>query len=378
MEKASFLKSIRYINKKVKSLKIIDDLIESFRGLKNYFINNPIFHFKEQIVHSFKFTRDLLKTITYDSKDMYPDYVVNLKSHVKILVEFGNNLDLLDNDELVDIAEFNCLCTLFCCTVSIEFPLDDDSYENYKKILQKDNNYFRGHSDSAYELIPSIYRKLKTNKNILKNDFVLEKYKEYGYYQKYIKLFNNDKEKDVDYEMMSFIQHSAAYSPLLDITSNIDIATIFACSCGVTNPNEYEDKDASIYIFMFQEEASGSDEDLNIHWIPTKLTFKTEIKPGKPLFTCSPRDFETKYSVKTEYTNDRMKYQKGAFLFFNECFIVNGHLLIPFQQIITVKIDIPKQMKKALYKSLVKQNNFYSLSYLLEPYEFISDFLSDY
>lgn len=377
MKKEEFQKALRSLNNRIFELKIIQDIVSSFKELKRFFIDNSIDNYKQDIIKSFKKNRGTLSIITNEGGNLYPDYVTKMKANAKKIVDYGDDFSSLNNSDFLEIAKFNCLSTLFSCTVSTELVFSIDEYNAYKKVFSGSEYYYRGQCDSSYELIPSFYRKLKTSQKNIDNDFVLEKYKVYGFYQRYITLFNDEKDKDLDYEMMSYIQHSAAYSPLLDVTSSLDIAMIFACSGIATNPNEYDEKDASFYIFKMKEIDYTKDEKLNIHWLSEKLKFDTEIKPGRPLFVCSASDFAAKYTLKTEYTNDRMKYQKGAFLLFSDGYIVNGHFLIPYHQMYIIKVIVPKEIKKALYQKLVKKNKFYTTSYLMEPYSFISDFLSN-
>lgn len=374
MEKETFLKCVKSINKIIFKIPVIKDLLNDFGNIKEYFINHPIEGKRGEICSSFFKTLGFLGDVTMNSKSIYPDYVSKMEPYRKKISEFGTDLSSLSFTDLIEIVKFNCLATLFLCTVSIEFDMEND-FGEIKKLFNGKDYYFRGQDDSKYGLLPTFYRNLETSKKVIDNDFVKEKYIEYGFYKKFDKLFSNKKDPEVDYKMMSYVQHCAAFSPLLDLTSSINIATIFSCAGKNMNPNEYMKKKSSLFIFRFFKNAGQNIESLNIRWIDKKLDFHTEIEKGVPLFVCSPLNFETQYSVTTECTNDRMKYQKGAFLYVNKGFVVNGHLLIPSHQILIIKININPDEKKKLYLKLSKKYPYYGSSFLMDPYSYLGDFL---
>jgi hypothetical protein len=186
--------------------------------------------------------------------------------------------------------------------------------------------FYRGHSDSSFKLLPSIYRKnsfIRNEDKIFKeiilrtpNDFINEK---------------------TAIEKLVKMQHYGIPTRLLDISSNPFIALYFACK-------EHPDKDGEIIIFKIpkneikfydsdtvsiianlSKRQSNFDisliDDLKLeHFnITEEIAFLLhEIREEKPHFLpiINKDDFNKVIAVKVKLNNQRIIKQNGAFLIF--------------------------------------------------------------
>jgi len=100
-------------------------------------------------------------------------------------------------------------------------------------------------------------------------------------------------------------------------------------------------------------------------------------KNGKKLYYCTYKDFEIEAFVLKEKTNDRMKYQKGCFLYFQKAMIVNEVLLIPVNFGRISKYNIPSQGKTlnkfSIYRVIKEKYEHYKYEYMMNPYKFFED-----
>lgn len=376
-QKRLFLESISKITKTLFEHEVVKDLINDFNDgeIKDFLNKHDNQVFAEKIKNASLSNLTQLELMSdSNGQEVYPSIKGILRE-----IEFAsdNYTEIFDtkDEELVVLCKFNCVSSLFLCSVTFEFPLED--YDEFAKALYDLNFrfFYRGQCNSKFGLLPSFYRFLNINDDVITYQTIENKYKEHGFYQRYKNVFPKNDNK---FKMMAYIQHCASYSPLLDISKSLDIATIFACSGKDINPNLYATIDSAVFAFRIKQESHKKKAKLNIKWFAEKIEFYTVIKTllsgEKFLFECSAKDFSVSYSLISDMTNDRMKYQQGAFLFIEDGFIVNGHLLIPNQQIDIVKVTIPAKMKKELYTKLVNKTSFYDIDSLYNPYQYISDY----
>lgn len=376
MDKKSFLRSIKNIYEYIVAETTVKDLINPFNDalIRDFFINNHIDVFKNSIAESFEIINDLLVEMVNNQAEIYP--VVNkLQEDIFILDKEKNDVFTMDDSDFVEVAKFNSVLSLFLCSISLILNPLNDYRELRNKFVNEKNLYFRGQADSSYGLLPSFYRDLSINDDEITIKTVEEKYKEHGFYQRYKSIFSAKyKSIKTNYIMMSYVQHCAAYSPLLDLTKSIDVAAFFACTGKNINPNTYTKNDSAIFIFQLLKEYHKKNAKLKIKWVDTKVSFNSVLVEDKFLFECSPKDFFISYSLMNQSTNDRMNYQNGSFLFIEEGIIINKHLLIPVDQILIVKVVIPANMKKDIYSYVVDVNETLSEDYVYDPYSYLSNY----
>jgi len=268
---------------------------------------------------------------------------------------------------------------VFCvnCQVTrkISTLLDDDL--EFKRGSGYDSIY-RGHTNSAYKLIPSIYRNLSVDDGygIINISMLDSLYQKSNLRAKYKKVFGSS---EIDYSFCAFAQHSKAYSPFLDFTEDHKVALSFAT--GTTGPvNEYLKKDAALYSLSFRNSIEVRDSidlsAIDIFFNEKRISPFSVIR-GKELFLCKYEDFAVEAFILKDKTNDRMKYQKGCFLYFQRAVIINGNLLLPISFGRIKKYIIPASgrtlNKMTIYGKIRENYKHYLPDYLMNPYKYFEE-----
>ena len=296
-------------------------------------------------------------------------------------LETDSNILLMmfeDQDTLLLFIETSARLVLFCvnCQISrrISTLLNDD-LASKREI--SDKTIYRGQSSVNYKLIPSLYRNISIDGgmgiiNISKLENIYAKTK---LRSKYKDVFGTD---NVDYNFCAFAQHSKAYSPFLDFTDEINVALSFAT--GTTNSlNDYFKNNAALYSMQFDEiETMGSCSlsGIDIFINENKISPFTNIR-NKALFLCTYRDFSVEAYILKDKTNDRMKYQKGCFLYIQRAVIINGNLLLPINFGRIKKYTIPATgktlTKLKIYETIGRDHKYYLQEYLMNPYKYFEE-----
>jgi len=199
-----------------------------------------------------------------------------------------------------------------------------EALKNFKR--EKDCGYFfRGHNDSSYTLIPSVYRR-----NLIRH--------EDKFFKEIISRAPNDFSTDLTtIEKLVKMQHYSLPTRLLDITSNPLVALYFACVSDLK-------KDGEVIFFKIpKDEIKFYDSDTvtilaNIAKRPIDLSIEGldttnidkfnekepiakllhEIRDDKSHFhpIINPVDLGRVLTVKVKLNNNRIVKQSGAFLLY--------------------------------------------------------------
>ena len=170
------------------------------------------------------------------------------------------------------------------------------------------------------------------------------------------------------------MQHSISYSPMLDLTDKVEIASIFANNFYKgTNYNDYLNTDSAI--FSINRKLLNCDidiehkslEEYSVQVITNKLKYFDTIF-NKHLWELSLDDLKVKFALYSRQTNDRMKYQHGYFIVPYHAVIINNKMLFTEDSLMISKYVIDKSMKLELYKNVIKDNEWLDYDYLLNPY----------
>lgn len=237
--------------------------------------------------------------------------------------------------------------------------------------------YYRGQQDSTFSLLPSIYRGLNETHKFVDFQYITNLYKENNLWDKYERCMQ-DPSKDI-FTFYSYMQHACSYSPLLDFTNDKNVAFAFGNHCS-QNFNLYENTNSSIFMLFLKDSSISSQEKITdalkeneIEYYKGKIKITDSIF-GKKLFKTKLEDFIPKFFYCKGEANDRMKYQKGGFMFFYKAVFINGIVIFPYSESHIIKINIPGCMKGEVYESTIKQDNKYKYENLMDPYLFFSNY----
>lgn len=296
-----------------------------------------------------------------------------------------------------------------------------------------ENIFYRGQKDASWSLICSLVRGLKsselskdkigesckigdnTNITCLRMRDIEDLYKEnnnmFSPFRKYFDNFDDNQKNS--YDFLAFMQHSIQYSPLIDLTADIKVALTFALQ--TNDPTTYMFKDSSLFKFecktnqdkicpldshrmiiddfksrvlecIFTHNTPCENEftkfnGTEIYIIDTKLSIgsKTKIVFGGDsrelnCYTNFKKFLDTEYYFLNIPTNDRMRIQKGKFLFLNKYLVVNGEVFVSnFSKDFTItKSIIPKDIKNKILKNLRKIKDLRQCN-LMNPYSIFEE-----
>lgn len=272
---------------------------------------------------------------------------------------------------------------------------DEIDYTEGMIQIQKENTcMFRGESNYAWNIIPSLVRNI-TLKNGLYIDYqsLFKLYEERNYplslIEKYKSYFG--KICYIDYKFLSWMQHSISYSPLVDFTTDYRVALSFAVKAN--NPNNFMFDDSAIYIIDFSHNDNFITDENQVNNIISSMhiaVLNSKIKPGSVLnikdlngnihllnfksYKNIINQLIPKYLIIDIPTNDRMIVQKGKFLLFYNYVVVNGKMFSTINNNIHIfKHKILANDKPALLKWLHDNSKEIIYSYLMDPYKFFND-----
>lgn len=174
----------------------------------------------------------------------------------------------------------------------LEFLYELDN--EIKSLSLIDDVWFRGQSDSSYNLIPSL---LRYSNGLSKETRLFKEFRKNAY-----RLIER---KNSDWEVLFDMQHYGAPTRLLDWTDTLGIALFFATYYNIKNNIP---EDAALYLLLpniLNKKSSLND----IPFLPHDLSFNyKEIYWNKnPYVPVYP------IAIEPDYANDRIKAQTGKF-----------------------------------------------------------------
>lgn len=285
----------------------------------------------------------------------------------------STDYDAIINIDTLVLLKTYMLIMFFAITVQKNGDIDyliNKKLEINKKYSNRKVFYFRGEDNFEYSLIPSFYRKklFLDEITIIDDEYLKRTYKENGMLRKYNRIFNSK----YGYGFLAFMQHTFAFSPFLDFTNSHIVALSFATT------KIREGNDGSIYVFDTSNDVSKYRklEKRFVVYARRRLRI-LDIIGDKKLFDCTYKDFEPRMRLLKNQPNDRMRYQKGIFVDFYNCFIVNGILLLPVgsEKITKYRIDYTstKLNKLSIANKIRKQYPYYKYRALMNPYNYFKD-----
>ena len=217
---------------------------------------------------------------------------------------------------------------------------------------EKYQSFYRGVSNEDYNLISSYDRKTSTEEE---HSFktLMEKYKS----------INNEIAQSVEcYELSALMQHYLQLSPLIDFTEDINIAlyfSLFDYDCG----NFHKPlNNIALYEAIIPKQMIIASKEMANELIQN-YTMKTTIDEIKKIL---PNEDDPRAKLINIKVNDRMRVQKGVFLYLN-----NG--LCRDNRIEFVYLQKDFILKKHIIKKEVLIDCFDEISNLLRKYRCIED-----
>ena len=304
-------------------------------------------------------------------------YSLENDSHPSLVFEFNDGERLL-------LLKTQVLLLMFAVSASITKDVSKLIDPENLNLLRpsSDEVFYRGQSDESYKLIPSLFREYDTSRygQVMDYSTLYKLYAVPSLTTKYQEVFGGL--LNIDDDFCAFMQHSCAYSPFLDLTRKHVVALSFATH-NEGNLNTYFKKKSAVFEFRFKKDVLSEYTDVsrtNVYFSNSKLSFFSVFQDSY-LFYCVPQAFNPVVGILRNKTNDRMKYQDGAFLFFQQCVVVYGHILMPYAIGRIIKYTIKPYRGKSriplskatIYQKIVKDYRKYDYEHLMNPYLYFSE-----
>lgn len=245
--------------------------------------------------------------------------------------------------------------------------------------------WYRGQTNTNWQLVPSFFRSAKKTA-LWTWDEIYKDYKSKPQKDSLIEKLNkaNIDTNNSPYNTAAFIQHSIGYSPLIDFSKSSKVALSFALSNGSSMVSYYGD-DACVYeLKLNKTEILENIDSINDAISKSKVQVFMEYDIITNLITNEMWQNllnDTAQSVIhliNKPTNDRMMFQKGTFILYDNTIIIGDKIFMSFDKASFIgsrltKYNIQTTSKEKLYKQLMSDHPQYHQRYLLNPYLYLSE-----
>lgn len=338
-------------------------------------------------------------------KVYYSDFREIILSDVRLAIEEIRTVDkigtkkgfnIIDSLRLIDekyiedekiihiVVDLHIFYRLFKMKHYIEKQLS-----NINDIIGYDENdvtvWYRGQTNTNWQLVPSFFRSAKKTALWTWHDI----YKDYESKPRKVSLIKKLDEVDIDtisfpYKTAAFIQHSIGYSPLIDFSRSSKVALSFALANGSSMVSYYGD-DACVYVLKLNNTKILENIDsINDAIKKSKVqVFKTgehvtNLVTNKMWKDLLNDNVQSVIHLINKPTNDRMMFQKGTFILYDNTIIIGNEVFMSFIKASFIgsrltKYNIQTTTKEKLYEQLMIDFPQYHQRYLLDPYLYLGE-----
>ncbi|NTW96627.1 MAG: FRG domain-containing protein [Erysipelotrichaceae bacterium] len=313
---------------------------------------------------------------SYKPKDSeYP----NTDYYYKIVLEIEINDS--SEDDIKNMIFLHSLFRIKRMSKSKEIVIN--SYDDVIRIFenQTPQKWYRGHSDSSWQLLPSFFRDIQEKQIEFNYNLLVDDYKKKKILEKMNTIMNANK---IDYRFFSYVQHSLGYGPFLDFSKSPQVAFSFTLS-NRENVSLFFHKPSCLYeldttnlpIIHSRSDINRRLKKLNISVFKSKASIEQIIKSSM-WENLLNNTLESEIFLCDYQSNDRMRYQKGAFVLFNNVLIIGNRMLMSFkkQDILNqslTKYIFPEDIHLTLYHSFLDKYPQYHIRFLMDPYSYMRE-----
>lgn len=352
---------------------------ENYDQYFNIILNHSSVHRKIDLFSFFEICRHYAQEkLNYNSNDL--------------LLSNKYEYEKSDIDDIIaGIYNYIVLAIVFV-VYEARIDLDEDkelSVEQLEKISKVKQLWFRGQSNYQWKMTPSMIRDLPDNV-VLDSNYFKFIYENYKLHNKYNTLIGADTADS--YQFLTFMQHACEFSPLIDVSSDAKIATIFA----LTNKNKfnaYSTIDSKLFVIA-GDESPVMDFDEAVRNFKSYVYTRNRLPIGRPISFAEYDSFGKKrtttititkisdlinrltprFVIVNTPTNDRMKYQKGGFIYFYDFLSINGRVFYDLNPYLQYRELLIKCANKDLIRDYILDNYpYYEYEHLMSPYKHFNE-----